>query len=752
MSKYGNSYSGNNFLEWWKTHYGTDYDGTSGISKTASMTDEDYAIGQQLYANYQEEQRLTNEYNTNVGDLNSAADSAIESSNDTYDILLGGAKTDYEKGAATLLQNYTANSDAIRNTYQQNSDTLFKNYGTAQGALADSKRQSQQNASITLDKLKKYLPTQIKAQGLGGLGVSESSMLQAYNNYNSDMGAIESDYQKNKTELETAYNENKTSLDNQHSAAQNDLQTSYNTAQNNLETGYNSTKTKYEGAKAEAEGKIKQQLQADLAALLRNYNSALGNVGKGADGKLLVDGVLDKYAQMLADDQNVNYETAMSLILQALHTDEASMNAIVEGFRGKVSDDQLASLFEQGKITASGNLKTNQDSNYKTAVETIRNAAYTDEASMNAYIESFRGKVSDEQFASLEIEGKTFLETKKTNDEANSYTNFQTMQNNIKTNGSDFYSFDDIDRAVAEKALSEQDGADLKKFIETTAINELSAYVSAGDYDFAATEADSAYKKGKISQDAYQSLYYDLAIGSISGASDVKTLQDKEAYLTNLKNAGKITAADYNSAVSYMYSSAGNVLSSGSYSVAYTKNIFGTQLPNAACLDVTMGGKTYELETVQTLVDSDTASVLSKMVGGSPTHGSLAQLGDQIYIYRVYPKETDQYKNGWIKVKTYNFWTSGIGTDNKDFYTDYATACGRQAQPTKPEHNSSTSTSSGSSASIEGFKLPYRATTSETQEAKQAILNNDFETFRRYMPSSYSEEQCRKYYERYGGK
>ena len=261
------------------------------------------------------------------------------------------------------------------------------------------------------------------------------------------------------------------------------------------------------------------------------------------------------------------------------------------------------------------------------------------------------------------------------------------MQGNIKTYGSDFYSFDDIDRAVSENALSEKDGADLKKFIETTAINELSAYVSAGDYGFAATEADSAYKKGKISKDAYQSLYYDIAIGSISGASDVKTLQDKESYLTNLKNAGKITASDYNSAVSYMYSSAGNVLSSGSYSVSYIKNIFGTQLPNHSCLNVTMGGKTYELETVQPPVDNNTASVLSKMVGGSPKHGSLAQLGDQIYIYRVYPKETDQYKNGWIKVKTYNPWTGSIGTDNKDFYYDYDTACKRQTKPTKPEHN-----------------------------------------------------------------
>lgn len=655
MSKYGNSYSGNSFLEWWKTHYGTDYDGKSGISKTDSMTEEDYAIGQQLYANYQEEQRLTNEYNTNVGDLNAAADSAIDSSNDTYDILLGGAKNDYEKGSATLLENYTANSDAIRNTYQQNADTLFKNYGTAQGALADSKRQSQQNASITLDKLKKYLPTQIKAQGLGGLGVSESSMLQAHNDYSRNMGAIESDYQKNKTDLETAYNENKTSLDTQHSAAQNDLQTSYNTAQNNLETGYNSTKTKYEGAKAEAEGKIKQQLQADLASLLQNYNTAMGKVGKGADGKLLVDGVLNKYAEMLADDQDINFDTAMSLILQALHTDEASMNAIVEGFRGKVSDSQLAALFEQGKVTAAGNLSKEHGTNYTTALEAIRGATYTTAEEMNAFVEQYRGKVSDEQLNALFREGTNVAQANKaTHDE-------QLRQEQAVR--------DETDRQNAY----------------TTAVATVEMYLADGKYDLAKQYLEA--NKSTFGESGYQAYITQIQSGTQTTAKNTHSTAidtflttnhssvsaSKSAYdkIMSDLNAAKDTLGEteYNSLVAKLNSTSSNTCSGGWYIQG-----LGSGRDNDD-IDITIGStsrkgngaKEYDLLCGAEVTDDGIKKALNKLATGDENitpkaesgwtwlHGDSADSNSTAGKLVVYLNQMFVYtSSGWRVVKADN--------------------------------------------------------------------------------------------------
>lgn len=655
MSKYGNSYSGNSFLEWWKTHYGTDYDGKSGISKTDSMTEEDYAIGQQLYANYQEEQRLTNEYNTNVGDLNAAADSAIDSSNDTYDILLGGAKNDYEKGSATLLENYTANSNAIRDTYQQNADTLFKNYGTAQGALADSKRQSQQSASITLDKLKKYLPTQIKAQGLGGLGVSESSMLQAHNDYSRNMGAIESDYQKNKTDLETAYNENKTSLDTQHSAAQNDLQISYNTAQNNLETGYNSTKTKYEGAKAEAEGKIKQQLQADLASLLQNYNTAMGKVGKGADGKLLVDGVLNKYAEMLADDQDINFDTAMSLILQALHTDEASMNAIVEGFRGKVSDSQLAALFEQGRVTAAGNLSKEHGTNYTTALEAIRGATYTTAEEMNAFVEQYRGKVSDEQLNALFREGTNVAQANKaTHDE-------QLRQEQAVR--------DETDRQNAY----------------TTAVATVEMYLADGKYDLAKQYLEA--NKSTFGESGYQAYITQIQSGTQTTAKNTHSTAidtflttnhssvsaSKSAYdkIMSDLNAAKDTLGEteYNSLVAKLNSTSSNTCSGGWYIQG-----LGSGRDNDD-IDITIGStsrkgngaKEYDLLCGAEVTDDGIKKALNKLATGDENitpkaesgwtwlHGDSADSNSTAGKLVVYLNQMFVYtSSGWRVVKADN--------------------------------------------------------------------------------------------------
>lgn len=167
-NEFGAKYQGNDFLEWYKANYGTDYDPSQGFSRGQGMSDVDWAIGSNLYNSYLTGQNLENSYNSSKNELE-------------------------------------------------------QNYGQSVEALDKSKRNSQQAASVTLDKLKKYLPTQIKAQGLGGLGVSESSMLQAYNDYNNRMGAIESDYNANKStldanrestlsELERAYLDNKTNL------------------------------------------------------------------------------------------------------------------------------------------------------------------------------------------------------------------------------------------------------------------------------------------------------------------------------------------------------------------------------------------------------------------------------------------------------------------------------------------------------------------------------------------------------------
>lgn len=98
------------------------------------------------------------------------------------------------------------------NAYTRKND-LTNQMNSSQATMDANKTKQQQMASIQLDKLKKYLPTQIKAQGLGGLGVSESSMLQANNSYQNAMGNIDGDYNKSQMDLLNSYNSNVSAID-----------------------------------------------------------------------------------------------------------------------------------------------------------------------------------------------------------------------------------------------------------------------------------------------------------------------------------------------------------------------------------------------------------------------------------------------------------------------------------------------------------------------------------------------------------
>ena len=59
---------------------------------------------------------------------------------------------------------------------------------------------------VRFDKLKKYLPTMMKSQGIGGLGLSESTALNAYKNYMSERGSINDSFLEKSNQLLQKYN------------------------------------------------------------------------------------------------------------------------------------------------------------------------------------------------------------------------------------------------------------------------------------------------------------------------------------------------------------------------------------------------------------------------------------------------------------------------------------------------------------------------------------------------------------------
>lgn len=317
------SYSYNNearFLEWYKRNYGVDYDPAVGLQRPEGMDDGVWAAGNTLYSYYLEEQRDEKQREE-----------------------LLGTRNEY---------------------YDEQAENLLANYATAQEALDKSKRNSQQTSSITYDKLKKYLPTQIKAQGLGGLGVSETTMLQAQTNYANEMGEIERAYSEDSANLASNKADDMTNLEKYRQDALDNVNDTY-----------------------------------DSIARTRESNARLG---ASAD--------MSAYKTAVETTQKNNYDNALNSIDYSGIYDQAEMNAFVEKFRGTVSDEQFISLVSRGESVVSANSKGRTDAEqegvYDVVLADIEKLDYTSQSDMDAYIEGFRGKVSESQLNQLFIEGQ----------------------------------------------------------------------------------------------------------------------------------------------------------------------------------------------------------------------------------------------------------------------------------------------------------------------------------------------------------
>ena len=137
MKDFSAKYQGNDFREWYKANYGSDYDPAKGFARTEGMSDVDWAIGSNLYNSYLTGQNLENSYNSSKNDL----------------------QNNYNSQSGALESMYEQNIKRMEEMYNSELEKLQRGYGTAKDSLDVSKKNSQQMASITLDKLKKYLPT-----------------------------------------------------------------------------------------------------------------------------------------------------------------------------------------------------------------------------------------------------------------------------------------------------------------------------------------------------------------------------------------------------------------------------------------------------------------------------------------------------------------------------------------------------------------------------------------------------------------
>lgn len=118
---------------------------------------------------------------------------------------------DYQKGASISRTDDMNDRDyEVLKMYanRKNEDLNdAETYNQSKDVLDEREKQARIQADIQMDRLNKYLPQQMANRGLGGANnLTESALIQAKNNYQNQLGKIDSDYTQQQIDLLNNYN------------------------------------------------------------------------------------------------------------------------------------------------------------------------------------------------------------------------------------------------------------------------------------------------------------------------------------------------------------------------------------------------------------------------------------------------------------------------------------------------------------------------------------------------------------------
>lgn len=111
--------------------------------------------------------------------------------------------------------------------YKTQQDLLKKNYDISVSELDAQKKQASEQAAISHELLKKYLPTTMRATGVANTGTADSLSLQALSNYQNNLADIDIGYNSDKSSLDKAYNSNVSDLESRRRTEENTLLSEY---------------------------------------------------------------------------------------------------------------------------------------------------------------------------------------------------------------------------------------------------------------------------------------------------------------------------------------------------------------------------------------------------------------------------------------------------------------------------------------------------------------------------------------------
>lgn len=192
--------------------------------------------------------------------------------------------------------------------------------------LAADKEAAEQAAWVSYQKLLKYMPTQNKANGLYGQGISESGALQAQSAYATRQGEIDTQYQDSMSDLEKYYTTKTETYLNQ----------LYEQAKEDIGSRPYATTEELQDFVRRNYGNLRDDQVASLMNLAKANDENVSGV-QDDDDKKVIAGIYEERIQQYID--NGDYENATKILEKAK-----------EG--GYLSDRKYKYYQEQGAVPA----------------------------------------------------------------------------------------------------------------------------------------------------------------------------------------------------------------------------------------------------------------------------------------------------------------------------------------------------------------------------------------------------------------
>lgn len=326
---------------------------------------------------------------------------------------------------------YGEYESALNSQYAKASSELKRQYNQSLGVVDQSRKGSRQAASISLDKLKKYLPEQLAAEGLGNLGMSQTAYVRAQNNYQNQLAGIESDANAKRADLYNSYANNRSALERQKTRDLLDLYSKRDAAIYQAERDavgdaryedeqtkadqlafYNNLAAMIDNGTFDSTEALKAYLNADTNG--DGIADVYGNLGDNY--KSLIDGKVAGYQYLLDEKQKKENEPSRQdayIVAQA---------AIENLIAGESYDDALAYL----------------EANKETFGEGVYNAYVTD-INQKQKAKAEKEKEKEEKILAgneaFEYQGEQFRIKSKLRDDANEITHNNSFTKQLEAAG-----------------------------------------------------------------------------------------------------------------------------------------------------------------------------------------------------------------------------------------------------------------------------------------------------------------------------